>query len=213
MGGCGYHTLYKPGIDAAQEWMKLDEAHYPETIKGLFIIRTPRIFTVLWNMFKPILDPNTVAKMKLLGYEYKDEVLRYIDASQLPQELGFGNAKPWRSCGAVSGKGDGSETVTVSKKHEIHVDVKEASEIGTTVFYEFHTASGDIGFGVFRGAESLEPLIRYDCAGDPAQGKFVCQAVGRYTLVFDNSHSWVSSKRLTYKVSAILPSKAKEEYY
>jgi hypothetical protein len=47
---------------------------------------------------------------------------------------------------------------------------------------------------------TLLPNERLDCNVVPESGIHECTAAGVYTVTFDNSYSWFSSKSVTYKV-------------
>ncbi|EOD42177.1 hypothetical protein EMIHUDRAFT_194943 [Emiliania huxleyi CCMP1516] len=46
---------------------RTDAAHYPERLGRLLLINAPAVFEKFWNAFKAVLDPNTVAKIDILG--------------------------------------------------------------------------------------------------------------------------------------------------
>lgn len=49
---------------------------------------TRRIFTPLWALLRPWLDPVTRAKFHVLGSNYQSVLLEYIDPEELPEEYG-----------------------------------------------------------------------------------------------------------------------------
>jgi hypothetical protein len=72
---------------------QISQTHYPETLGAHFIINSPWIFGPIWKIAKPMLDPNTAAKVQVLRgpAEYVPKLLERIDAQQLPQEFGGSN--------------------------------------------------------------------------------------------------------------------------
>ena len=42
----------------------------------------------MWSLIKPFLDPKTQGKVTILGSDYQQELLKFIDADQLPAEYG-----------------------------------------------------------------------------------------------------------------------------
>lgn len=54
----------------------------------LVIINAPSSFTVIWNVIKPWLSKETVAKVDILGSDYKRVLLDVVDADSLPTSLG-----------------------------------------------------------------------------------------------------------------------------
>ncbi|ORX58798.1 CRAL/TRIO domain-containing protein [Hesseltinella vesiculosa] len=64
------------------------QAHYPETLHRLFIVNAPSAFLVMWKVIKPWLDKRTLDKVHILGKDYRDVLLKYIDEDALPSYLG-----------------------------------------------------------------------------------------------------------------------------
>ncbi|KAL1440162.1 hypothetical protein MTO96_009972 [Rhipicephalus appendiculatus] len=50
----------------------------------------PSLFSVLFNLIKPLLTGNTLTKVHVLGKgdNWKEEILKYVDADQLPKQWG-----------------------------------------------------------------------------------------------------------------------------
>lgn len=73
----------------------------------LAIINAPASFTTIWSFIKPWLAKETLAKIDILGTDYKDVLLEQIPAENLPESLGgtctcaeaggckLSNAGPW----------------------------------------------------------------------------------------------------------------------
>lgn len=68
--------------------LALVQAYYPETLGEMFIINAPWVFTPLWAMIRPWLDPVTRAKFHVLGSRYSSDLLEVIAPDQLPLEYG-----------------------------------------------------------------------------------------------------------------------------
>ncbi|KAI9343530.1 CRAL-TRIO domain-containing protein [Obelidium mucronatum] len=90
--------------------------YYPETLGRMFIINAPLLFQGVWTAVKGMLDEATVAKISILGANYKAALLDAVDAANLPAEYGGActcggagcrAADPWplerRQCGGLSG--------------------------------------------------------------------------------------------------------------
>jgi hypothetical protein len=54
----------------------------------LVIINAPSSFTIIWNVIKPWLSKETVAKIDILGHDYKSMLLDLVDADSLPALFG-----------------------------------------------------------------------------------------------------------------------------
>lgn len=61
------------------------EAHYPECLGHLFIHKAPWFFQPIWNIVKNWLDP--VVASKIIFTKTSEDLLKYIDESQLPKYL------------------------------------------------------------------------------------------------------------------------------
>ena len=68
--------------------MQIDGKYYPETMAKHFIINAPWIFTGVWAMIKPWLDPVTAGKIKVIGSNYQDTLFEVVHPNQIPKEFG-----------------------------------------------------------------------------------------------------------------------------
>ncbi|KIK59972.1 hypothetical protein GYMLUDRAFT_244752 [Collybiopsis luxurians FD-317 M1] len=75
-------------------WVKaassIGQDRYPECMSKFYIINAPWLFSSVWMVIKPWLDEVTVAKIAILGKDYKDTLLAQIPKENLPKELGGG---------------------------------------------------------------------------------------------------------------------------
>lgn len=66
------------------------QAHYPETMGQVLIVRAPRVFPVLWTLISPFIDENTRNKFMInSGEVVKDEISKYVDEQYIPDFLGW----------------------------------------------------------------------------------------------------------------------------
>ncbi|KAF8231710.1 CRAL/TRIO domain-containing protein [Tricholoma matsutake] len=72
----------------ARSSFQISQDYFPETMGQLAIVNAPASFTLIWSMIKPWLSKETVEKVDILGSDYKDELLKLIDADCLPSILG-----------------------------------------------------------------------------------------------------------------------------
>jgi hypothetical protein len=54
----------------------------------MFIINAPFLFTSVWYLVTPLMDEVTYKKITILGSNYKDELLKFIDIESLPEIYG-----------------------------------------------------------------------------------------------------------------------------
>ena len=72
----------------------------------LAIVNAPSSFTFIWGIMKPWLSKETVAKVDILGADYRQVLLELVDAESLPASLGgacrcaggceYSFAGPWK---------------------------------------------------------------------------------------------------------------------
>ncbi|MEW5299737.1 MAG: hypothetical protein WDW36_002722 [Sanguina aurantia] len=67
---------------------KIDSNNYPETMGHMCIINAPGIFRLMWSIIKGTLDPRTQSKIEILGPNYKEGLLRWIDEENIPEWMG-----------------------------------------------------------------------------------------------------------------------------
>ncbi|GIJ88143.1 hypothetical protein Asppvi_007060 [Aspergillus pseudoviridinutans] len=98
------HIVDISGVSLQQWWSirqylqlgsTLATAHYPETLGRVFVVGAPAFFRSIWELISRWFDPGTRAKISILSSsEAKSVLLRYIDASDLPQE--YGGSLEWK---------------------------------------------------------------------------------------------------------------------
>ena len=68
---------------------KISSDNYPETLGAMFVVNVPSFFSIVYSIAKPLIPPETKKKIHVVTSKHtKDELLKYIDADQLPQFLG-----------------------------------------------------------------------------------------------------------------------------
>ncbi|ETN68996.1 hypothetical protein RB195_025957 [Necator americanus] len=87
--GLSMRHLWRPGVQSLLRIIEIVEAHYPETMGQVLIVRAPRVFPVLWTLISPFIDDNTRNKFMINGGEtVKEEISKYIDDQYIPDFLG-----------------------------------------------------------------------------------------------------------------------------
>ncbi|XP_057794117.1 phosphatidylinositol/phosphatidylcholine transfer protein SFH6-like isoform X2 [Salvia miltiorrhiza] len=86
--GLNLMSLTGPVVEFIKVVQKVDNDNYPETLSRMFIINAGPGFRMIWNVVKPILDPETTSKIQVLGSNYQRKLLEVIDGSELPEFFG-----------------------------------------------------------------------------------------------------------------------------
>lgn len=99
-------VFVKLAADIAQD-------HYPEILGDMYIINTGYLFSGLWALVKPWIDPKTQKKIVIKSGDGKKELLELVQADKLPEFLG-GTCKDE----LVSDPGVFKEALDLSKKEK-----------------------------------------------------------------------------------------------
>lgn len=230
--GLGLKHIWRPAIETFGEILQMFEENYPEGLKRLFVIKAPKLFPVAYNLVKHFLSENTRQKIHILGANWQEELLKYIDAEELPVIYGGRRTDPdgdprcrtWiNHVGPVPRsyyvrdhvKVQYEQSVVVSRRSTCQLDY-EILVPGCVLRWQFCSESGDIGFGVFqktkagewqKAAQMLEvvPSQRYNAHLVPEDGSVTCERPGVYVLRFDNTYSLLQPKTIRLTVEVLLP--------
>ncbi|KAK6967844.1 SEC14-like protein 2 [Biomphalaria glabrata] len=228
----GLKHLWKPGIDVFTDILTIFEDNYPETLKRTYVLNAPRVFPIAFNLIKPFLSEETVRKVTICGANYKEVLLQHIDADQLPAHWGGTCVDPDGNPRCPSKINPGGEVpksyyqqnnivdltgfteATVGRGSSLQLDFS-IDEVGSALRWQFKTDGFDIGFGIYRRTEDkkqkagdMEPIITSQKVNShmfPEEGSMHCKHPGTYIVRFDNTHSWVRSKKLYYLIEILKP--------
>ncbi|KAI1232867.1 hypothetical protein IHE44_0006047 [Lamprotornis superbus] len=233
--GLGLKHLWKPAVDTYGEILSMFEENYPESLKRLFIVKAPKLFPVAYNLVKHFLSEDTRKKVVVLGSNWKEVLQKYIDPAQIPVEYGGTLTDPDgdpKCSSKINYGGDVPQHYYVrdqlAQKYEHSVVVNRGSshqveyEIlfpGCVLRWQFRSEGADIGFGVYlktkvgerqRAGDMTEvlPNQRYNAHMVPEDGSLTCSTPGIYVLRFDNTYSFLHSKKVSYSVEVLLPDTA-----
>ncbi|XP_076023520.1 SEC14-like protein 2 isoform X2 [Genypterus blacodes] len=232
--GLGLKHLLKPAIETYGEILQMFEANYPEGLKRLFVIKAPKLFPVAYNLVKHFLSENTRQKILILGANWQEMLLKYIDAEELPAIYGgkltdpdgdprcrtkINHVGPVPTSYYVQDhvKVDYEQCLTVSRGSSKQLDY-EILFPGCVLRWQFASDGADIGFGVFmkakkgerkKAAEMQEVVLsqRYNAHLVPEDGSLICECPGVYVLRFDNTYSIFQAKRISFTAEILLPDK------
>nr|XP_054748079.1 SEC14-like protein 2 [Lytechinus pictus] len=190
--------IWKPGMTVMTEAAALFDEHYPEIIHKMLIVRPTKIFPAVYFILKPFLSEGTRAKIKVLGGNWRDVILKHIDPEVLPVYWG----------GTMTDT-DGNPNMCPSK---VSIPIPRFR------LYEFKTESHDIAFGIHRLLDSGEKISildekRYNSHIVPEDGEVLFEEPGLYVVKFDNHGStFQKTRKLSYWMEVIEPRLEVNEY-
>uniref|UniRef100_A0AAZ3QXD8 SEC14-like protein 2 n=1 Tax=Oncorhynchus tshawytscha TaxID=74940 RepID=A0AAZ3QXD8_ONCTS len=230
--GLGLKHLWKPAIETYGEILTMFEDNYPEGLKRLFVIKAPKLFPVAYNLVKHFLSEITRNKIIVLGANWQEVLLNYIDPEQLPAAYGgkltdpdgdsrcrtkihYAGTVPTSYYVRESVKVDYEQCLTVSRGSSQQLEY-EILFPGCVLRWQFSSDGADIGFGVFMKGkigerqnagqmQEVVPSQRYNAHLVPEDGSLTCSEPGVYVLRFDNTYSIFQSKRISFTIEVLLP--------
>ncbi|ESO98951.1 hypothetical protein LOTGIDRAFT_187193 [Lottia gigantea] len=224
MEGVSSKMLWKPGLQMYMHLVSILEDNYPELLKRMFVVNAPSIFPVLYKICRPLISEDMKLKIHVLGSNYTETLLKYIDPEELPVFLGGkmkdadGNPK----CESLICQGgvvpqsyylkdnqDMSQfkEIVVPNGEKVNLFFK-VDKINTILSWEFQTEDFDIGFGVLIQEDGKTvPVVESERVNShmvPQDGTYTCKQTGTYVICFDNSFSWARDKKVKYNVDVMV---------
>lgn len=220
MENVGLKTLWKPGLDFNLYLSRILEDNYPEMMKRLFLINAPKLLPVLYKMAQPLISDSMKQKIFVLGNDYQQTLLEYIDMEELPAYLGGKKTDPDGNPKCVSmicyggtvpenyflENTDAYENMTKIElnsgdKKYIEFQIENPESI---LQWEYKTEKHDIGFSIFKkeNEDELKEIVtneRIDCFNLTIDGIITVNEPGTYLLCFDNSYSMITAKVVYYR--------------
>ncbi|KAM9096077.1 SEC14-like protein 4 [Sarcophilus harrisii] len=234
----GLRHFWKPATEVYQEFFSILDHNFPETVKNLIAVKTPKLFPVAYNLVKPFISEETGKKIVILGANWKEDLQKFIDPDQLPAEYGGtltdpdGNPKcltKIRYGGMVPKKYYVQNQMKMQYEHTVCINRGSSHQVeieilfpGCVLRWQFLLDGPDIGVGIYlktkmgerqRAREMIEvvPTQKYSSPLIPEDGTLTCTEQGVYVLRFDNTYSLIHSKKVSYTVEVLLPDKNIEE--
>lgn len=205
MTGVSMKNFNNGGYDVFRAITTVDQDFYPEALGKLVIINAPKIFTSLWNIVKPMLDPPLIAKIKILGKAYQDELLEIIAAENLPVELG-GQCKE-RELKKPGESDEGDQVIVKLGRGESHENGAHTTA-HESMTWEFWCNKDEITFSVeFWPTKGGEPIVVVAPSKEDAVSEAVCGVhsagqEGDYFFKWDNSGNMMQRK-ITYVLEVV----------
>ncbi|XP_020802608.1 SEC14-like protein 2, partial [Drosophila serrata] len=222
---------WRPAAECVISTVKQYEANFPELLKMCYIINAPKLFSVAFNIVKKFLDENTTSKIVIYksGVDrWQQQLFSHVDRKAFPKAWGGDmvdrNGDP--QCKALmvwggklpeelyidqsSQQSDRDFVETqVPKGDKLKLHFKVNQEEQRILSWEFRTIDYDIKFGIYSVDEqtgekrSEVPLGTVYSNEMDEIGYISTRPNTTYTVVFDNSASYLRSKKLRYWVDLI----------
>ncbi|KAH8234618.1 hypothetical protein KR032_000737, partial [Drosophila birchii] len=222
---------WRPAAECVISTVKQYEANFPELLKMCYIINAPKLFSVAFNIVKKFLDENTTSKIVIYksGVDrWQQQLFSHVDRKAFPKawggEMVDRNGDP--QCKALMTWGgklpeelyidqssqqsdrDFVETqVPKGDKLKLHFKVKQEEQ--RILSWEFRTFDYDIKFGIYSvdeqtGEKRSEVALGTVYSNEMDEVGYISTRPNTtYTVVFDNSASYLRSKKLRYWVDLI----------
>ncbi|KAL6265077.1 hypothetical protein P5V15_005168 [Pogonomyrmex californicus] len=223
--------LWKPAGELVIMFIQMYEANYPEILKICFLINAPRVFAFAFSIVKKFMDDYTLSKIQIYKADpakWQAALLKVIPKDQLPAYYGGtlkdpdGNPK-YTTKICQGGKipkelysknmdkpNEDYTTVTVRKGGKLEFDIS-APEVGSILSWEFRSEGHDIKFGILKkdvtnGTKTeVIPIHRVASHQSDEIGLLTCETVATYSIVFDNTYSFLRNKKVHYSVRMLPP--------
>lgn len=219
----GLSMAGRKGVGLIRLMAAHDQVYHPERLGRVYVINAPWVFPFFWKICSAFLDENTTSKIHILGKNYQQELLKDIDADQLPEEFG-GSCRCENGCVHVSDISDlkaaaganASEDVPLDKninsKECFELDVP-AGPTGATFEWSWQSASKDLLFSVEVIGDEKAAIKTLTAADRMTAHKGSYETQRNVTLRFkwDNTHSRWTSKNIKYLVKATPFDKPRDE--
>ncbi|XP_017863633.1 PREDICTED: SEC14-like protein 2 [Drosophila arizonae] len=223
---------WRPAAECVISSIKQYEANFPELLKMCYIINAPKLFSVAFNIVKKFLDENTTSKIHIYKSgvdKWQESLFSLVDPKNFPKswggqlvdKLGDPQCKSMMVWGGKlpeelyidqnSQQSDKNFTDTqVPKGDKLKLNFKvNGQQEEQLLSWNFRTFDYDIKFGIYSVDEktgekrSEVPLGTVYSNEMDEVGCISTRPNTTYTVVFDNSASYLRSKRLRYWVDLI----------
>ncbi|XP_075220520.1 SEC14-like protein 2 isoform X3 [Lycorma delicatula] len=226
---------WRPAGEVVLSLVQMYEANYPEILKNCYIINAPKVFALAFSVVKTFLNEYTISKIQIFKADpskWQPVLLNQIPADQLPAHFGGTMVDPDgdpRCPSKIPQGGKIPKTFYMKKRMEkLALDTKEsytattvkkgdklcidylAAEEGSFLKWGFYSDGHDIKFGVVSKDENgketvIIPIHRVPSHQAEEVGVITCPQPATYTIIFDNSYSYLRSKKLHYSITLSPP--------
>ena len=207
MNGLGFS--HRTALPLLNQCMTLDSTYYPEFIGKLFILNTPWVAPMMYNVTAPFVP----AEIRSRVYVLKDlsELHEHVDPSEIPAELGGTSdyVVPEPDASSINAlvqtaHDDGLEKVYVSTDYE---KLLECDEKGGTFTWFFECDEGyDVDFSVEileAAGQKGKKYAKMPSRCQTNRGSYESTGKCAVRLFWDNSFSWMNGKNVKFSAHVV----------
>lgn len=207
----GLGLYHGKALSVLKQLQDVDNTYYPDCVGPVYLVNAPWIMPTLWEMAKPILNEQIKAKIKILGANFREELLKEIDADQLPAEYGGTSdvmieETPYEEVRQfmlrdASGLAFSEQYIAAGGAFE---GEHEGGE-GDVFLWSFEADSGyDVGFSATVVMEDGTSVVaKPESRCNSSKGEYTATGKCRVLLKWDNSFSYFNGKNLKYHFSVV----------
>jgi len=214
MTGLGLKHLNSAAMGLIKELSAMDEAHYPEMIRKIYITNAPSIFGMFYRVISPWLDKHTAEKIDIISTA-KETLTAEFGAENLPQFVGGSCPTKIPLGGTFKGivSETAFETAVVKDYFELEMTIQDGDAmdadnnvyaINSMIGWNFTVESHDLGFVIYfipKGASEQERQMLQQYARHATnEGSIVAEQPGKYIFHWDNSFSLWRKKAMQYQI-------------
>ncbi|XP_037718296.1 SEC14-like protein 2 [Drosophila subpulchrella] len=222
---------WRPAAECVISTVKQYEANFPELLKMCYIINAPKLFSVAFNIVKKFLDENTTSKIVIYksGVDrWQQQLFSHVNRKAFPKAWGgemvdrngdpqckalmiWGGKLPEELYIDQNSQQSDRDFVDaqVPKGDKLKLHFKVNLDEQKILSWEFRTFDYDIKFGIYSvddktGEKRSEVPLGTVYSNEMDEiGYISTRPNTTYTVVFDNSASYLRSKKLRYWVDLI----------
>jgi len=205
LDGLGVHFLNKGFVEYFRALTLVSQNNYPEMLGRIYLINVPWAFQTFWRLITPMLYPQTIAKIQVLGSDWKDKLKEAIDEKYLPPQHGGTCNECKKGCVVMVDPDAGFQKVDIGRRDKFELQIKIESK-GAIASWEWRVAHYDVNFSVRFIADSdkkektVEEAKNYTVQGDTRSGGLTADEPGTLILYWDNTYSLLTGKTVFYRV-------------
>eukprot|EP00658_Telonema_sp_P-2_P011651 TRINITY_DN14452_c0_g1_i3.p1 TRINITY_DN14452_c0_g1~~TRINITY_DN14452_c0_g1_i3.p1 ORF type:complete len:204 (+),score=35.67 TRINITY_DN14452_c0_g1_i3:232-843(+) len=194
----------------------------PELVERVLVINAPSFFSIIFNIFKPMLSARTQAKISICGSDYQQDMFEAIDPRFVPRRYGgsldeFGYL--FQDDSVLQIPKEFYRNSPIEGPHAVQVEIKNGEShrhsvavnvAGARLSWEVWSCDHEIKFWVewspLTGGQAAEVVVPSQvllCHQCREVDFLECGRVGIYEVVLDNGAAWFKNARLVYALQVL----------